>query len=306
MLLHARIESKFRLVLPFIVYRNLFSKRNATSKVSEFFFLIPSLEKLALFKICEHINKNHDKKLAQLREVARNCLWNILWHGNTNAIKQLVNYSYVEMLVISISTGGGCVQQQNNEIDDQLQILSDFFLVIRKGRYPYQQQLGLLQVLLPLPSLAKVVEELVEQIGGVEEIETRNISQSNKYYGVQKSNANYVLQAIVNYYQHRTNVRHYDGLGDEMFDENEESDDDDDFDGDFLAQNKFCSLVVQYDEVWGMYKSMDFQINLPALNANLQLQILRFHDSELSRSNLHPNYRIDQSESTIRPRRHSH
>ncbi|KAA6385594.1 MAG: hypothetical protein EZS28_018879 [Streblomastix strix] len=84
---------------------------------------------------------------------------------------ELANIGYFRVLVIAITTAGGNGEEQDLEINDGFDRISDFLIQLHQGRNNYWQP-----SFLPQPLLAKRSMEQIEEEGGSEEVDAQLVN----------------------------------------------------------------------------------------------------------------------------------
>ncbi|KAA6393013.1 MAG: hypothetical protein EZS28_011456 [Streblomastix strix] len=154
-----------------------------------------SLTTLSIYKINIHFNQEYDLQTLALRSGSRKCLFCIQEYGDVYAHTDLVNANYARILVIAISTAGGLGEEQDGEISSGLFRISYFLRCLNQGKY---------NSFPPLPLLAQISKEQIEEEGGSEEIESQLINKGYNYINVK---ANQAKAAILNYFIDINNTR---------------------------------------------------------------------------------------------------
>ncbi|KAA6369604.1 MAG: hypothetical protein EZS28_034869, partial [Streblomastix strix] len=157
-----------------------------------------SLSTLTCYKINIHFSQENDQLSFKIRNSSRWCLQQIHQFGETSAQSELINARYVGVLVITISTASGSGEEQDLEISNGLDFISDFLSNLNKGRSDYEPSFP------PQPLLARRSDEQIEEEGGNEEIESQLIKKGDQYYYI-KSQANRAKGAILNYFIEQDN-----------------------------------------------------------------------------------------------------
>ncbi|KAA6397691.1 MAG: hypothetical protein EZS28_006786 [Streblomastix strix] len=156
--------------------------------------LIKSLIALSRFRLGTHIGLQFDKQRIEIRNSSRLCLWNIQYKGDEQDQPELVNKRYGRVTSISFCTAGGVGEEQDAEIYDGLYCIFDFLRELHEGRtwQPSFKQ---------LPLLARSIIEQLEDEGANEELEAQMKNIENRFNI--KSWANYVKEAILNFFIHK-------------------------------------------------------------------------------------------------------
>ncbi|KAA6400312.1 MAG: hypothetical protein EZS28_004158 [Streblomastix strix] len=158
--------------------------------------LLRSLSALSLYKISTHIDLGVDRQSLEVRSWSRTCLIYIQYYGDEQAQQELVNNGYGRVIFISYSTAGGIDEVQDAEIWNGLKQISRFLSELHFGRYNHKPFFQ------PLPLLARMSVEQIEEEGANEEVE----AQMNNvgYYDDSniKDYANYVKAMVLNHFVH--------------------------------------------------------------------------------------------------------
>ncbi|KAA6360437.1 MAG: hypothetical protein EZS28_044036 [Streblomastix strix] len=131
--------------------------------------LLRPLASLTIFKLNNHSNQEVDWLRFNVRSNSRWCLRWIQHSGDAQEFADLVNVQYGKVFCISFSTAGGIGEEQDLEIYNGLIRISDFLREQHNGRN-WQPSLQ------PLPLLARITEEQIEEEGANEEIEAQMIN----------------------------------------------------------------------------------------------------------------------------------
>ncbi|KAA6369703.1 MAG: hypothetical protein EZS28_034770, partial [Streblomastix strix] len=169
--------------------QNQILKNNTSKQVIQIPKLLKSLSALVTFRLGTHIDLDVDNQRLKVRSWSRDCLRYIQYFGDEQDQSELVNQGYGRVLSISFCTAGGKGEEQDYEIRNGLDRISDFLRELHEGKnwQPYFQ---------PLPLLARRSEEQIEEEGANEEIEAQ--MKNNGDDGDIKSNANRVKAMILN------------------------------------------------------------------------------------------------------------
>ncbi|KAA6401653.1 MAG: hypothetical protein EZS28_002821 [Streblomastix strix] len=152
--------------------------------------LLRSLTALSRYKEGTHLREEIDRQRLEVRRYSRCCLDWIQFYGDKQVQTMLVNVEYGRLLSISYSTAGGIGEEHDQETWNVLGSISRFLRDIHQGRNYRQPSFQ------PLPLLARVSLEQIEEEGTIEEIEPQ---MSNKgYTGYIKNEANEAKAAILN------------------------------------------------------------------------------------------------------------
>ncbi|KAA6392431.1 MAG: hypothetical protein EZS28_012043 [Streblomastix strix] len=104
---------------------------------------------------------------------------------------------YVGVLVIAISTASGSGEEQDREISNRLDNISDFIRCLNQGRNYNETQFP------PQPLLARRSVEQIEEEGGNEEIDSQLINKKSDQNI--KNSANRAKGMILNYFIEQDN-----------------------------------------------------------------------------------------------------
>ncbi|KAA6372808.1 MAG: hypothetical protein EZS28_031665 [Streblomastix strix] len=139
-----------------------------------------SLTVLSSFKHGNHSNQELDRLRKYVRSNSREYLRLIQEYGDAQVQSELVNVEYGRMMAVSFSTAGGIDEEDDDEIRSELNCICYFLREQLEGRNAYQPFFQ------PLPLLARMSAEQIEEEGGNEEIESQLNSNGNngsiKYY----------------------------------------------------------------------------------------------------------------------------
>ncbi|KAA6397084.1 MAG: hypothetical protein EZS28_007385 [Streblomastix strix] len=139
---------------------------NACKSVIQIPKLLQSLIALSLYKIGTHISLQLSQQRIELRHWSRECLWNIQYKGDEQDQSDLVNIEYGRVTFISFSTAGGVGEEHDKEISNALFYIYYFLRELHEGRnIDWQPSIQ------PLPLLARITEEQIEEEGADEEID---------------------------------------------------------------------------------------------------------------------------------------
>ncbi|KAA6371835.1 MAG: hypothetical protein EZS28_032638 [Streblomastix strix] len=155
---------------------------------------------LTNYKINIHFSQEIDNQTFKVRSSIKRCLRYIHQFGDLSAHSELINAKYVGVLVIAISTASGSGEEQDLEIRDGLDNISDFLECLNQGRNDYA-------TFPPQPLLARRSEEQIKEEGGNEEIDSQLINEGD--YGLIKNSANEGKGTILNYFIEQGNQRPY-------------------------------------------------------------------------------------------------
>ncbi|KAA6383078.1 MAG: hypothetical protein EZS28_021397 [Streblomastix strix] len=161
--------------------------------------LLRPLASLTIFKLNNHSNQEVDRLRLKVRQKSRQCLSLIHEYGYAQDFADLVNVEYGKVICISFSTAGGIGEEKEKEIRNGLDNIYNFLREQHEGRNNYYQPF-----FQPLPLLARMTEEQIEEEGANEEIEAQmsNVGQVQEYYDV-KYQANWAKAEILNHFIHR-------------------------------------------------------------------------------------------------------
>ncbi|KAA6382185.1 MAG: hypothetical protein EZS28_022288 [Streblomastix strix] len=135
--------------------------------------LLQSLIAFVTFRLGAHLNEQTDLLRLEVRYQSRECLQQIQVYGDAYVQSVLVNNEYGRVMTLTFCTAGGVCEEDDLKICDGLSCISIFLRQLRYGRnewYPSFQ---------PLPLLARVSLEQIEEEGAIEEIEAQ---MNNKGY----------------------------------------------------------------------------------------------------------------------------
>ncbi|KAA6353811.1 MAG: hypothetical protein EZS28_050663, partial [Streblomastix strix] len=128
---------------------------------------------------------------------SRECLVLIQIYGDSQDYTDLVNVEYGKVTCISLSTAGGIGEENDEEIRNGLNNIFNFLREQHEGRN-YQPSFQ------PLPLLARMTEEEIEEEGAIEEVEAQMINVESG--GIIKSCANLTKATILNHFIHRRRI----------------------------------------------------------------------------------------------------
>ncbi|KAA6378484.1 MAG: hypothetical protein EZS28_025991 [Streblomastix strix] len=157
--------------------------------------LLQSLVALSLYRLNSRLNEVIDRQELEVRHWSRYCLNWIQRFGDAQVQSELVNIGYGRMIFISFCTAGGKGEEQNKEINVGLNNISHFLRELHEGRNYRKPSFQ------PLPLLARMSLEQIEEEGANEELEAQMCN--NVYDGDIKSRANDVKATILNRFSHR-------------------------------------------------------------------------------------------------------
>ncbi|KAA6402271.1 MAG: hypothetical protein EZS28_002202 [Streblomastix strix] len=156
--------------------------------------LLQSLISLVTFRLGTHLNEQTDLLRLQVRHWSKWCLWYIQGYGDEQDQSELVNVGYGRVMTLSFCTAGGVGEEKDVEIWNGLYYIYDFLRQLHEGR-------TWLTSFQPLPLLARVSLEQIEEEGAIEEIEAQ--INNNGYYENIKQYANEAKATILNRFIHR-------------------------------------------------------------------------------------------------------
>ncbi|KAA6372018.1 MAG: hypothetical protein EZS28_032455 [Streblomastix strix] len=136
--------------------------------------LLQSLLALVTFRLGTHLREQTDLLRLKVRRQSRWCLYQIRVYGDEQMQSELVNVEYGRVISISFSTSGGFGEEQDLQIRYGLHDISRFLSELHEGRQDWQPSFQ------PLPLLARVSLEQIEEEGAIEEIEAQ---MNNNGYG---------------------------------------------------------------------------------------------------------------------------
>ncbi|KAA6376322.1 MAG: hypothetical protein EZS28_028151, partial [Streblomastix strix] len=149
-----------------------------------------SLTVLSSFKLGTQFSKKIDKQRLEVRHWSRECLDRIQQNGDEYDQTELVNNEYGRVICISLSTAGGIGEEEDYAICKLLIHINNFLTQIHEGRNDYQPSFQ------PLPLLARMTEEQIEEEGANEEVEAQMINYGHKYCNI-KYYAKYAKAVIL-------------------------------------------------------------------------------------------------------------
>ncbi|KAA6360266.1 MAG: hypothetical protein EZS28_044207 [Streblomastix strix] len=168
---------------------------NACKQVSQIPKLLQSLIALVTFRLGTHLREQTDLLRLKVRHWSKWCLRNIHFYGDEQAQSELVNNGYGRMMSITLSKAGGVGEEQDAEITDGLYYITIFLRQLHEGRnYPYTS-------FHPLPLLAQVSLEQIEEEGANEEVEAQ--MNNNGMNGNIKDQATWAKSETLNHFIHR-------------------------------------------------------------------------------------------------------
>ncbi|KAA6381135.1 MAG: hypothetical protein EZS28_023339 [Streblomastix strix] len=136
--------------------------------------LLRPLASLTIFKLGNYSNQEVDRLRFNVRCISRDCLSWILNSGDAQDFADLVNVGYGKVICISLSTAGGIGEEKDEEIWNVLIHFYWFLINLHEGRNELQPSFQ------PLPLLARITEEQIEEEGAIEEVEAQ---MSNNGFG---------------------------------------------------------------------------------------------------------------------------
>ncbi|KAA6384262.1 MAG: hypothetical protein EZS28_020208, partial [Streblomastix strix] len=146
--------------------------------------------------IYTHLSQENDQQTLVLRSGSGCCLWHIQFWGDESVQSELINVGYARVLVIAISTASGSGEEDDGEIKDGLNNISEFIRCLNKGKqnsFP------------PQPLLAHRSYEQIEEEGENEEIDSQLINKA--FSGNIKNSANRAKLAVLNYFIEQGNPK---------------------------------------------------------------------------------------------------
>ncbi|KAA6378508.1 MAG: hypothetical protein EZS28_025965 [Streblomastix strix] len=149
---------------------------NICKSVTQIPKLLHSLTTLSIFKVGNHIDLDVDRQKLKMRSSSRQCLYRIQKFGDAKVQTDLVYSEYGKMTFISFCTAGGIGEEHDKEINNGLFNIYWFLRELHEGRNEQQPSFQ------PLPLLARITEEQIEEEGANEEIEAQ--MNNNKGYDV--------------------------------------------------------------------------------------------------------------------------
>ncbi|KAA6394607.1 MAG: hypothetical protein EZS28_009870 [Streblomastix strix] len=180
-----QIGSSLRTLLNKILEKN--TAKNVIN-IPKFFL---SLSRLSCYQIGILRNKEQDEQIYAIRHFSRQCLFRIHYYYDAQVQFELVNNKYAEVFTISLSTAGGIGEEQDEEINEVFDSISNFLRAFHEGRdYSWQPYFP------PLPLLARGSEEQIEEEGGSEEIDAQLNNKGD--CGNIKRNTNLAKSVILN------------------------------------------------------------------------------------------------------------
>ncbi|KAA6376535.1 MAG: hypothetical protein EZS28_027941, partial [Streblomastix strix] len=176
---------------PLIQYNN-----NKSKEVINTPNALHSLTTLSIYKIGTHLSQENDQQTLAIRSGSIECLGNIQFWGDASDQSELDNANYTGVFVIAISTASGSGEEDDGEIKDGLNYISEFIRCLNKGKqnsFP------------PQPLLAHRSYEQIEEEGGNEEIDSQLINKA--FSGNIKNSANRAKLAVLNYFIEQGNPK---------------------------------------------------------------------------------------------------
>ncbi|KAA6381567.1 MAG: hypothetical protein EZS28_022905 [Streblomastix strix] len=156
--------------------------------------LLQSLIALSIFRLGTHLREQTDLLRLQVRQRSRGCLSWIQSYGNEQMQSVLVNQGYGRVISLSFSTAGGIGEEEDAEISYGLLRISWFLKALYEGSNYYTS-------FQPLPLLARVSLEQIEEEGAIEEIDAQ--MNNNGFDGNIKNCANEAKEVTLNRFIHR-------------------------------------------------------------------------------------------------------
>ncbi|KAA6366273.1 MAG: hypothetical protein EZS28_038201 [Streblomastix strix] len=154
--------------------------------------LLRSINQLTIFKLGNHSNQEVDRLRRNIRYNSISYLWKIQFYGDAQDIADLVNVQYGKVICISFSSAGGIGEENDEQIRNGLYHINNFIREQHVGRYFRQPSFQ------PLPLLARMTEEQMEEEGALEEMEAQ--MNNNGYYGTIKDTANNAKVETLNHF----------------------------------------------------------------------------------------------------------
>ncbi|KAA6355641.1 MAG: hypothetical protein EZS28_048831, partial [Streblomastix strix] len=158
-----------------------------------------SLCTLSSYKLRFYFSQELDLQTLALRNGSRECLSIIQDCGDVSTNSELINVGYARVFIIAISSASGSGEEQDREIKDGLDNISQFIRCLNKGKqdsFPLQ------------PLLAHRSDEQLEEEGGNEEIDSQLINKRHQYCNI-KDQANIANGRILNYFIEQGNPKLY-------------------------------------------------------------------------------------------------
>ncbi|KAA6377338.1 MAG: hypothetical protein EZS28_027134 [Streblomastix strix] len=161
--------------------------------------LLRPLASLTIFKLGNHSNQEVNRLRFNVRCNSRWCLRWIQNSGDAQDFADLVNVEYGKVICISLSTAGGIGEEKDEEIKSGLNNISNFLREQHEAKNFPQPSFQ------PLPLLARMTEEQIEEEGAIEEIESlmSNNGCAKGLFGSIKSCANGGKTATLNHFINR-------------------------------------------------------------------------------------------------------
>ncbi|KAA6372711.1 MAG: hypothetical protein EZS28_031763 [Streblomastix strix] len=143
-------------------------------KVTQIPKLLLSITTLSRFKVGNYVGQVLDLQRLKVRSWSRRCFDQIQVLGDEQDQTDLVNNKNGKMTFISFCTAGGIGEEHDKEISNGLFYIYWFLRELYEGRNEQQPSFQ------PLPLLARITEEQIEEEGANEEIEAQ--MNNNKGY----------------------------------------------------------------------------------------------------------------------------
>ncbi|KAA6402272.1 MAG: hypothetical protein EZS28_002203 [Streblomastix strix] len=153
--------------------------------------LLQSLIALVTFRLGTHLREQTDLLRLQVRRQSRECLYCIRLYGDEQDQSELVNVGFGRVMIITFCTAGGVGEEKDAEIENGLCHISDLLRQLHEGR-------TWLTSFQPLPLLARVSLEQIEEEAAIEEIEAQMNNKGDYDNGFIKTEANYTKAATLN------------------------------------------------------------------------------------------------------------
>ncbi|KAA6375067.1 MAG: hypothetical protein EZS28_029407 [Streblomastix strix] len=182
--------------------RDKIRNNNAIKQMIKNQNLLRSITLLTIFKLDNHSNQEVDRLRFNVRSNSRWCLRWIQEYGDAQEFADLVNVQYGKVICISISTAGGIGEEQNMEIFLGLDNIYYILIEQHEGRN-YDEQPSFQ----PLPLLARMTEEQMEEEGANEEVEAQmiNVGKVQGYGSIQRC-ANRTKARTLNHFIKRRKI----------------------------------------------------------------------------------------------------
>ncbi|KAA6396779.1 MAG: hypothetical protein EZS28_007691 [Streblomastix strix] len=126
-------------------------------------------------------------------------------NGDVPVQQKLADLGYVGMIICNFALCGGSTEYNNQDIDHQLNYLKQLIFDFRNGKelmpdFRVDEQLRKRVILPPNPEYSKVCEELIEQDGGHEELNSlqQNRAKIDEYCCTIKQTTLGVIEVVLN------------------------------------------------------------------------------------------------------------